>query len=98
MGYVDYLAPMIYTDDVESVGKSVEEMKSKIDKKTSIYSGLAPYFHLSPEKLINEIDISRNKNTNGIILFNYSSISNDTFNALSSGIFRHKSVLPNNSE
>lgn len=93
-GYVNFLAPMMYTTNTEWIAESVAKMRSVIGNQFHLYIGLAPYLQLSPSLLLQQIELSREIKTNGMIFFASSNLSDEQLRLLQIGPFRNKARTP----
>jgi uncharacterized lipoprotein YddW (UPF0748 family) len=93
-GYVNFLAPMAYSNSTEWVAESVTRMRSIVGEKFPLFVGLAPYLKLTPSMLLQQIEQCRDLKTSGIILFSSSNLSEEQLQLLKIGPFRMKSTPP----
>ncbi|HOK56102.1 MAG TPA: family 10 glycosylhydrolase [bacterium] len=69
-GYLDFICPMDYTISNYTFKNYVKNQNEVIRKKISFYPGIGAYI-LSPEDIVNQIEICREIGTDGFILFDY---------------------------
>jgi len=93
-GYVNFLVPMIYTVNSEWVTEAIGKMRGITGEQFPLYIGLAPFLKLTPSQLLLQIELSRESNANGVILFSSSSITDEQLQLLSIGPFRKKALIP----
>jgi uncharacterized lipoprotein YddW (UPF0748 family) len=89
---IDFLAPMIYSADIQWVKEAVEKLRFEAGRGFPIYAGLAPFLQLTPEILLKQIEASRSAAAFGVILFASESISEKQAHLFNIGPFRNKAV------
>ncbi|MBI3920528.1 MAG: family 10 glycosylhydrolase [Armatimonadetes bacterium] len=98
-GYVDFLCPMNYTNDLQKLEKLTAEQKNAINGKVPLIAGLgvfsdSSYFD-SPVMLVDQIDRVRQAGADGFLLFKYNSEMAQRFlPALRLGITKTEAVVP----
>lgn len=94
-GWVDFLAPMSYTRGAVDFQRTV----SKAVESVGFFSFLAPgiglfFLDRNPEKMIEQISISRDSGVAGVSLFASAYLDEKHLKALAVGPFRKKAGLP----
>ncbi|MCM8760240.1 MAG: family 10 glycosylhydrolase, partial [Candidatus Omnitrophica bacterium] len=84
-GYLDFVCPMDYTGVNSTFKGWVIYQNEIIKKKTKFYPGIGAYI-LPPEDIVKQIEISRELQTDGFILFNYDSTLLEKLDFLGTGI------------
>ncbi|MGM0602550.1 MAG: glycoside hydrolase family 10 protein [Bacillota bacterium] len=91
-GYLDFVLPMTYTENLFSeLSKWVEEDTEVLDYP--IYPGIS-VFKLSPGQVIEQVDEINNLNREGMSLFAAAHLSEEHYRLLGEGSFREKAQLP----
>lgn len=93
-GYVNFLVPMVYSNNTEWVKESILRVRSVVGETFPMFVGLAPYLQLSPSILLQQIELCRELKTDGVILFSSSDLNNEQLQFLKIGPFRSKSQIP----
>ena len=93
-GYVNFLAPMVYTVNAEWIAESIGRMRSVVGDSFPLHIGLAPYLKLSPAQLLQQIEICRELRASGIILFSTADLSDEQLRLLRIGPFRSDAQPP----
>lgn len=93
-GYVNFLAPMVYTVNAEWIAESIGRMRSVVGDSFPLHIGLAPYLKLSPTQLLQQIEICRELRASGIILFSTADLSDEQLRLLRIGPFRSDAQPP----
>lgn len=84
-GYLDFLCPMDYIDDYGTFCNVVETQQNLIQNRIPLYPGIGAYIHTA-DQTIAQIVHTRERNTNGFILFNYNaSLADSIFPELRKG-------------
>ena len=94
--YINFLAPMIYSADVQWVKEAIEKLRLEAGQGFPIYAGLAPFLQLTPEILLKQIEASRSAAAFGVILFASQSISEKQAHLFNIGPFRNKAASNSN--
>ncbi|NUN69310.1 MAG: family 10 glycosylhydrolase [Bacteroidetes bacterium] len=94
MGYVNFLAPMVYTVNAEWIAESIGRMRGVIGDSFPLHIGLAPYLKLSPAQLLQQIEICRDLRASGVILFSSADLSPEQLRLLRIGPFRTAAQPP----
>ncbi len=93
-GYVNFLAPMVYTVNAEWIAESIGRMRTVVGDSFPLHIGLAPYLKLSPTQLLQQIEICRELRASGIILFSTADLSDEQLRLLRIGPFRSNAQPP----
>jgi uncharacterized lipoprotein YddW (UPF0748 family) len=88
-GYVNFLAPMIYTVNTDWITEAVGKMRALIGEQFPLHIGLAPYLRLTPSQLLQQIEVCRDLRASGVILFSTSDLSDEQLRLLRIGPFRN---------
>lgn len=94
MGYVNFLAPMVYTVNAEWIAESIGRMRSVVGEAFPLHIGLAPYLKLTPSQLLQQIEICRELRASGVILFSTADLSDEQLRLLRIGPFRSNAQPP----
>ncbi len=91
-GYLDYVLPMTYTENLFS------ELKdwlsgSEINREQLLYPGLS-VFKLTPEQLLEQIELVNQLNPLGVNLFASAHLKDEHYQLLVNGPFREKAINP----
>lgn len=91
-GYLDFVLPMTYTENLFSELSSwIEEDREQINKP--LYAGIS-VFKLTPEQVIEQIEEINQINPNGLALFAAAHLTENDYQTLSQGVFANQAVLP----
>jgi hypothetical protein len=94
-GALDFVVPMFYLGTPSQVSGQIREAQKYV-KKGAIYAGLGVW-NQSTEATLAEIDVVRQQNLPGMVLFSYDTLA-DTTNGLvqrlASGPFRRRNGEP----
>jgi len=93
-GYVNFLAPMVYTVNTDWIAEAIGKMRSLIGENFPLHVGLAPYLRLTPSQLLQQIEVCREIKASGIILFSTSNLSDEQLRLLHIGPFRNNAQPP----
>jgi uncharacterized lipoprotein YddW (UPF0748 family) len=93
-GYVNFLAPMIYTVNTDWITEAVGKMRSVIGPSFPLHIGLAPYLRLTPSQLLQQVELCREVHASGEILFSTADLSDEQLRLLRIGPFRSKAQPP----
>ncbi|HVF11438.1 MAG TPA: family 10 glycosylhydrolase, partial [Abditibacteriaceae bacterium] len=70
-GWLDFVVPMDYTADAEDFRETVRAQVANTAGKMPIAAGIASYMQKTPEDLLKQIEIARQEDTDGYVLFAY---------------------------
>ncbi len=85
---VEAVTPLILTSDKNTAEMMLRNIKSYVDEKTALYSGLfVTFMGGSVDDLLVQIQKAREIGTNGVILFDYAHFSQKYIDALSTRAF-----------
>lgn len=91
-GYLDFVLPMTYTENLFSeLSKWIQEDTKELDYP--IYPGIS-VFKLSPAQVIEQVDEINNLNRIGLSLFAAAHLKEEHYRILGEGPFRKKAQLP----
>lgn len=91
-GYLDFVLPMTYTENLFSELSSwIKEDREMLDKP--LYAGIS-VFKLTSEQVIEQIEEINRINPNGLSLFAAAHLTENDYQALAQGIFSTPAVLP----
>lgn len=93
-GYLDYLSPMLYSDDIDWVSRSAKEVKNICDNAVYLYPGIAPFLKLKPETILEQVNAIREITGDGIFMFSLEQITDDLINILNSSVYREPAIPP----
>jgi uncharacterized lipoprotein YddW (UPF0748 family) len=93
-GYINVLAPMVYTVNTDWINEAIGRMRSQIGDRFPLYIGLAPYLRLTPSQLLQQIEVCRDLRASGVILFSTSDVSDEQLRLLRIGPFRSNAQPP----
>lgn len=86
-GWLDFVCPMIYSDDIEWVDKMSKEFIEKA-KVIPVAPGIAPFMKIPPNNIMYQIIALRKNGAAGVVMFALHSVTDDLINALKKGPFR----------
>jgi len=72
-GYLDFICPMDYTENLEKFESRIQEQRELIQNKIPLYPGIgatATGILMTPDQVMAEIQISRDFNSSGFVIFN----------------------------
>jgi uncharacterized lipoprotein YddW (UPF0748 family) len=92
-GRLDYVASMAYTTDSKMVTSQVQDNLTVIDKKDYL-PGLGEYLGLTPQQMVDQIQTTRENGTIGNIIFQLSTMEEDTLHGLELGVYRTRAISP----
>jgi uncharacterized lipoprotein YddW (UPF0748 family) len=88
-GYLDFVCPMDYEDDDQDFAELVREQKEWVNQRIPLYAGIGVFRMATPEQLIRQIVLSREKGANGFVLFQHDArLANEFLPALRLGATR----------
>ncbi|RCW47770.1 uncharacterized lipoprotein YddW (UPF0748 family) [Halanaerobium sp. MA284_MarDTE_T2] len=91
-GYLDFVLPMTYTENLFSeLSQWIQEDTKELDYP--IYPGIS-VFKLSPYQVIEQVDEINNLNRTGLSLFAAAHLTKEHYYMLGEGPFRKKALLP----
>ena len=91
-GYLDFVLPMTYTENLFSELRSwIKEDRQIIDKP--LYAGVS-VFKLTPGQVIEQIEEINQINPNGLSLFAAAHLTESDYQTLSQGVFAVQAALP----
>lgn len=70
-GWLDFVVPMDYTANNDSLRQSVEEQRGAIGGRVPLVVGLGSWLLNSPEQLREQVEIVRQVGADGFVLFSY---------------------------
>ena len=87
---VSFLCPMAYTSSLEEVRSGLKEMR-KFSSDFPLAPGLAPFLFLRVNQLLDQMAITRQFRCQGVVFFDYTTMSDEFLEALKIGPFRKPS-------
>jgi uncharacterized lipoprotein YddW (UPF0748 family) len=72
-GYLDFICPMDYTENLNHFESLIKRQKEIVADKIPLYPGIgatATGIAMTPDRVAAEIQITRNQNTSGFVIFN----------------------------
>ncbi len=91
-GYVDFVFPMTYTNNLFSeLNNWVQKDRYKVDK--AIYPGIS-LFKLTKKQILEQIETVNEINPNGLSLFAAAHLDKEDYNVLAAGHFKDQAVIP----
>ena len=92
--WVDFLSPMDYTANQLSFAKAVIDTVTTIDNTALVASGIGLLQFKGTDLMLQQIEIARDQNAQGVTLFASSYLDPARLRALADGPFRAKAELP----
>ena len=87
-GYVDGFTPLLLSCDYDTAKGLLQDIKNNSSPKTSIYAGIfVSFMNGSTDDMLRQVHMSRQLNSNGVVIFDYSHFTKDYINALSQSAF-----------
>lgn len=93
-GYVNALAPMVYTVNTDWIPEAVGRMRTVIGEQFPLFIGLAPFLKLTPTQLLQQVEVCRDLHASGVVLFSSSDLSDEQLRLLRIGPFRNDAKPP----
>jgi len=91
-GYLDFVFPMTYTNNLFSeLNNWVKKDRFKVDK--AIYPGIS-LFKLTRKQILDQIETINEINPNGLSLFAAAHLNEEDYNALAAGYFKDQATIP----
>jgi len=81
-GYVDFLFPMTYTNNVRLVTAATRNHVAQVKENCPIWEGLAPWLPLTTQQLTEEVKAALSEGARGIVLFCYHTVKDSDIEAL----------------
>lgn len=91
-GWLDFVCPMIYSDDKEWVDKTTQNFL-KLVGNTPTAPGIAPFMKIPTNNIIEQILILREAGASGVVMFALHSVTDDLIYALKRGPFRQSAKM-----
>jgi len=88
---IDFACPMLYTDSVSLFGKYLDKALTTAGNRCKVYPGIGvrtSHNKATAEVLIDEINITRDKNTGGVVFFSGYSLTEEMMDSLSKTVFK----------
>lgn len=87
--YVDALTPLILTADYNLADNMLDELRRKTSSRTKIYPGLfVGFMEGESEDLLKQIHIIRNRNLEGVVLFDWAHMDKKYSDVLRTSVFK----------
>lgn len=92
--WVDFLAPMDYTADVQHFARRQDASAKAIANTALLAPGIGLHLFKGTDTMLDEIEVARSKSVSGVTLFASESLKDDRLKALAEGPFNGKAQLP----
>ncbi|MCK4813371.1 MAG: family 10 glycosylhydrolase [Candidatus Marinimicrobia bacterium] len=92
-GIVDFICPMLYTNDTDLFRRFVKEAVKAADGKCLVYPGIAcrsSHNKNTPEGVAQEVKIAREAGADGVVFFSGFSLNEEFINKLKLEVFKEK--------
>ena len=94
-GYLDFVCPMNYTQDVDALGNIVADQRRWIGRAVPLMSGIGAWRSASAWHTADLVDTARWNGADGLVFFEYRGrVAGELIPALLEGPFREQAVTP----
>jgi uncharacterized lipoprotein YddW (UPF0748 family) len=90
-GLVDFICPMTYTNNSGLFREYIRNAIELADGRCNVYPGIgvhSSHNHITSELIVEEVKISREEKTNGVVFFSGNSLNKEMRDALKASVFR----------